>query len=209
MDIPSNSVHWWDDFDDGGCHEWVTTRSFSQMLKKSEQPVVWDIGSKFGYFMMVSSNYTLPENIHVFEADSAHARVISLNNRIYIENNAKVNNNRVTDSPNDGEISGDQYLRHHDCPDLIKIDVDSPEADVVAGMSETIIRCSPDLLIEIHSGDDIVGKSSRIDNVLSNNSYEYSICTNHRSTNGEWDSISDIKQTREVEDDLPLRCFSS
>ena len=209
IDVPSNPVHWWDDFDDGGCHEWVTTRTFSQILKRSEQPVVWDIGSKFGYFMMVSSNYTSPGNIHVFEADSAHASVISLNNRLYLENNATVNNNRVTDSSNDGEISGDQYLRHHNCPDLIKIDVDGPEADVVTGMSETITSYSPDLLIEIHSGDDIVEKSTRIDNVLSNNHYEYSVCTNHRSTGGEWDSMSDISQISEVDDDLLLKCSSS
>lgn len=51
-------------------------------------------------------------------------------------------------------ISMDDFCKDHDLrPDVLKIDVEGSEYDVLVGAKETIGRCRPSLLIELHHFD--------------------------------------------------------
>jgi hypothetical protein len=209
MQTPSSKVFLWDDYPVNGCHEPLTTRAFVEALSGSESDVVWDIGSKCGYFMMLATQFVPPENVHVFEPEPPHLRVIEENNEQWLNDGAKVNGVYVSDTPGNGSITGDEYANRNGYPDLVKVDVDGPEVDVLRGMERSIAESTPMLLIELHVDDGWKPKVDALVEVLAGVDYEYAVATEHRKIDEQWKSIAELNELSTqtfASQDMLLQC---
>jgi len=209
MRLPSNELYLWNDFTRGGCHEPLTTRAMLETLTGRDAATVWDIGSKCGYFMMVAGQATPPENVHVFEPTAPHVEVIHENNDRYLDGRARINRTTVGDTEGNERTTGDAYATRHGPPDLVKVDVDGPEASVLEGLTETLQVHSPTLLVEIHAGDDWDRKRAKLGDLLDTLPYDFWVAGNHRDTDGEWqhiDTVDGLATTAATNCDFLLRC---
>lgn len=145
--LPERDSPWWTDFRDTGHHEPLATRTLLNMVEDGD--VVWDFGSKWGYFGHLASHRTNPENVHIFEANKnvCRTRLRPWNERDW-DSRIHINNDRVGDGT-DSTLSGDEYARENNHPDFVKMDIEGAESVALDGLAEVFAR-EPTLLVEIH-----------------------------------------------------------
>lgn len=210
MQTPFLSIALWDDYRKNGCHEPMTTRAFIDILSEVDDAIVWDIGSKCGYFMMVAAEETPPSNIHVFEPEPPHLKIIQENNERWLGGQAVINDTFVGDANSAVETTGDTYAAQHGSPYLVKIDVDGPEIDVLRGMKNIIEKNKPTFLIELHVNANSTEKVESLKELFGDEKYELSFVQNHRDLDASWRDISDVEKIfidDEPTKDMLIRCL--
>lgn len=186
--LPEDQRPWWVDFDENQLHEPLATRTFVDEIDPGD--IVWDMGSKYGYFAHIAAELSGPEHVHLFEANrrTCKTRLDAFNKRAW-DGQLSIVPKAVSTRSNQWEIAGDDYARDHSPPDFIKMDIEGGELPAVTGLTEVIHHRRPTLLIEVHppkikqlwnDSDD-----SLID-LLSDN-YELSICWEFRESESEWE----------------------
>lgn len=146
--LPKSQKPWWTDYKETGIHEPLATRTLVNSIEEND--VIWDIGSKYGYFGHLAAELSNPKSVHVFEANPYHyaAQLRPWNERAW---DGKVSIlNRKMGGDDDGNLKGDDYARRTRFPDFIKMDIDGAEAVALDGLTEVISEYAPTMLIEVH-----------------------------------------------------------
>lgn len=147
--LPEFDRPWWVDFEKNKIHEPLATRTFIEEIGLDD--VVWDLGSKFGYFSHIAATLSKPDNTYLFEADSTicNSRLKKFNQYAW-NGQLKIIPKAVGDSSGSGFVTGDEIAARYDTPDFVKMDIEGAENAAVQGMKDTIVNHQPTLLIEVH-----------------------------------------------------------
>lgn len=200
MYVPRFNKRLWMDYHKNKCHEPVATSKFLEIIDKLNNPIIWDIGSMFGYYSMVAYNYIKEPNkyINLFEPNRDHLKIIKKNNIKLASGKINIVPKAVGKKTDKDTITGDEYQVNNQCPEIIKIDVDGAEIEVLNGMKQTLIRCNPYILLEVHFFvKDYISHRKKIIDYFSDLNYNFKICMDHRNYNFSWNEIKSINNIPE------------
>ena len=113
---------------------------------------VWDVGSQYGYFSMLSAHLNgHPERVHAFETVPYCCQALMASSCRFLDRQVRVNNRWVGDHEGGRVITLDGYMdRTGSRPNLIKMDIEGAEAVAFKGMERVLEACRPTIILEIH-----------------------------------------------------------
>lgn len=191
MLVPSDAQYHWQDFDQNGCHEPMTTGALLYFLNAVKDPIVWDVGSYCGYFGKVALEATDCNAVHIIEPNGAHVGAIRANLDGQPET---VIHPEVLTSTRTAGMTGDDLAAEYRTPNIIKIDVDGGEGEILKGMKQ-VLATQPYLLVELHYLDSYESIRKMVINKLNPLPYDWYFCKRQRDPNGDWrhlDSLYDL-----------------
>lgn len=168
------------------CHEPPSSRRFVEMVDDGD--VVWDLGSKFGYFSAIAAQLTSPEKVHVFEPSPIKVWLIERMNAELFDGDITVVDKPVMDVPETG-VTGDEYLMENGPPDFVKMDIEGAEAAALKGMGRVLEEYSPTVLLEVHPNKLHFAFDSTDEYVIEVLQTYYDnieVCPNFRDHSGKW-----------------------
>jgi hypothetical protein len=172
----------------GGVYEPLLLNALYEIL--SEDSVFFNIGSRWGIFSIFAEECGVNNRkIHNFEADERTFNLLKRN----VSEDQISNNFYVSDSDSGDSIKLDSYIKNHEKPTIIKIDIEGAEWKAIQGSRNLLKAHMPELFIEVHPKyiRDMGGSQDNLFSFLRDIGYELKI-VNHRSDSN-WTSITDVK----------------
>lgn len=193
--VPTNGPELWREYEEHSCHEPLTTKTMVDHVDEGD--VVWDIGSRLGYFSGVAAELNAtPENVHMFELRVSNCRVIETMNEKCFDGRIRINNTRIGGP--DAETSGDEYYVEHGAPDFIKMDIEGGEVSAIRGMAQLLEEHAPTMVVEGHP--ELLEKQGSSDDELLALLRRYyddiRISFEFRAPDGEWLPVDEAWQDR-------------
>jgi len=193
--VPERLSPYWLDYDptvEYSCHEPITTRTFINEISTGD--VVWDLGSQWGYFSVLAAKLNgSPSDIHVFDMEPYHCLQIERTSDVLFNGDGiNIIETQISDTPGQGQMTGDQYRSKTGSPDFVKVDIEGAEVAAVSGMRKTIESDAPTLIIEVHPNKIAQFFDEDVEEFLSYLQDEYDvlkICDEFREIDSEWNDF--------------------
>lgn len=185
-------VAMWRDHEATGNHEPPVTTVVARLLRDRPRTRFWDVGSRYGYYPVLAATVTdRPGNVHVFEPDDRHARIIAANDARYLDDDLNLHVTMLGRRDGDGMIRGDTVAESIGPPDLVKIDVDGAEVEVLEGLQGTLREHRPVLMLEVHLRPEPYDeRRAAVARILAEAGYRLRLCREHRTPKAGWEPIA-------------------
>lgn len=126
----------------------------SPLRKQSRRAkVYYDIGANAGYYTFLFASQEAVESVHAFEPNARLLAEFERNMELNPGLSPKITLHRVALGNGKAGVMLDEYMRKHrlPMPDLVKIDVDGPEAEILRGSREILAARRTTWVVETHS----------------------------------------------------------
>jgi len=188
--------------------------------KVREDDICWEIGARFGYFsLLMARKLRSPSQITAFEGNDLAHKILEKNNVKHLGGDMHmvkswmgdevgrevhslsmggtlfVNAHSVVGDPFIYGITGDEWVRTHDTPDFISMDVEGHELNILKGMPE-LLKAQPRIwLIEVHPEyiRDLGGTHMELIEILKASGYRLDINERWRFMDNKWVSVGEMK----------------
>ena len=170
------------------CHEPPVSKSFINEISKND--VVWDLGSRYGYYGCIAAQVNnRPENVHMFELGEVNTCISRILNKKQFDGGMNIMQKKISDTTSQESVSVDEYIRKTAPPDVIKMDIEGSEAPVLNGLQRTIMEHKPTMVIEMHPNKIYQHFNSNDEALLMKLNDWYSevlVCERWRNATGSW-----------------------
>jgi len=98
------------------------------------------MGSQWGYFTVLAAKLSRsPSDVHVFDMEPYHCLQIERTSDVlFIVDGINVIETQISDTPAQGQMTGDQYRSKTGSPDFVKVDIEGAEVAAVSGMRKQL-----------------------------------------------------------------------
>jgi precorrin-6B methylase 2 len=113
--------------------------------------VVYDIGASDGDTTLMFASLAPQGTTVAFEPDPEAIDILTKNLALNRSLSVRIDIVPLAVGATENSLDSVVEARQLPEPDFIKIDADGPEADILRGAEQMLLRCKPELVVEVHS----------------------------------------------------------
>jgi hypothetical protein len=169
----------------GGEYEPVLMNALANSL--TEDDVFYNVGARWGIFSLFAERCGVEsQNIHNFEANESNLEILMRN----VGDTMNICRGFVWDKSDGNHIKLDDYMKSHESPTIIKMDIEGAEMRALAGARQILSLYKPELFIEVHNSiKKFDNTKEEVVQILLEHGYTIRVA-DHRLDGSPWSTVS-------------------